>query len=121
MPLHYYHKSTLRSIARVIGTMEKIDYTTENANIGKFARVAIKVDLQQLLISRFKIDGRIQQVEYEDLQTICYLCGRFGHIMETYTDRNIGNEGNSKVSGQRELMNNAMPKETPVTGHNFGP
>ena len=67
MPLHYYHKSTLRSIVGVIGTMEKIDYTTENANRGKFARVAIKVDLQKPLISRFKIDGQIQQVEYEDL------------------------------------------------------
>ena len=36
-------------------------------------------------------------------------------------DQNIGNEGNSKVLGQGELMNNAVPKETPITGHNFGP
>ena len=57
MPLHNYHKSTLRSIAQVIGTIEKIDFTTENANRGKFARGAIKVDPKQPLISRFKIDG----------------------------------------------------------------
>ena len=53
----------------------------ESSQRGKFAQMVVKVNLNKPLVSRFKIDGRIQKVEYEDLPVICYACGRFGHVI----------------------------------------
>ena len=121
MPLEYYHKSTLRSIAMIIGRMEKIDYATENGNRGKFARVAISIDLAKPLISRFKIDGRVQEVEYEDLPTICYSCGRFGHVVETCTFQNEAAAVANPNTSTKEVQQPKMVKDFPVTGPNLGP
>ena len=37
MPLQYYHKSTLRAIANIVGDLIKIDYKIESVQRGKFA------------------------------------------------------------------------------------
>ena len=37
MPIQYYHKSTLRAIASIIGDLIKADYMTESSQMGKFA------------------------------------------------------------------------------------
>ena len=83
MPLQYYHKSTLKAISRILGDLVKIDYQTEAVQRRKFARLAVMVNLNKPLVSRFKIDNQIQKVEYEDLPTICYSCGRFGHMVKS--------------------------------------
>ena len=59
MLIQYYHKSTLRAIASIIGDLIKVDYMIESSQRGKFARMAIKVNLNKPLVSRFKIDDRI--------------------------------------------------------------
>ena len=56
---------------------------TESSQRGKFVRMAVKVNLNKPLVSRFKIDDHIQKVKYEDLLVICYACGRFSHVIET--------------------------------------
>lgn len=80
LPYHYYHKSVLREVGDSIGQVLKIDYNTEGVNKARFARLAVKLDLTKPLISRLKLDGVIQYVEYEGLPTICYQCGRYGHL-----------------------------------------
>ncbi|KAL4339633.1 hypothetical protein GQ457_08G021450 [Hibiscus cannabinus] len=74
---------------------------------GKFARLAVMVDLNKPLLSCINIDGRIQKLEYESLNQICYKCGTYGHAKETCNDT-VG-EGSSNV--------NPMPlagKKTPT-------
>lgn len=82
LPYHYYHKIILRAIGAVIGKVLKIDYNTEGFEKAKFARLAILLDLTKPLVSKIKLDGSIQHVEYEGLPTICYCCGRYGHMEE---------------------------------------
>ena len=67
LPIQYYHKSVLCSLANVIRKPLKIDYTTKAGSRGKFACVAMELDLRKPLVSRINIDGRLQNVEYEDL------------------------------------------------------
>ena len=52
MPLQYHHKSTLRAISSIIG--ELIDYKTESTQRGKFARLAIRVNVKILIWERAK-------------------------------------------------------------------
>ncbi|KAL9431996.1 hypothetical protein AB3S75_027078 [Citrus x aurantiifolia] len=80
MPLHYYHKKIIRMLGHVIGKVIKIDYNTELATRGKFAHIAVEVSLGSPLTSQFLLDGRIQRIEYKALPTICFGCGKYGHI-----------------------------------------
>lgn len=78
LPYHYYHKSLLRTIGEVLGTVLKIDYNTIGVPKARFARLAVKIDLTKPLVSMIKLDGATQFVEYEGLPTICYGCGKYG-------------------------------------------
>ncbi|KDO39313.1 hypothetical protein CISIN_1g037277mg, partial [Citrus sinensis] len=79
MPLHYYHKRILRMIGNVVGKVIKIDYNTESARRGKFARIAVEISLKKPLCSQFFLDGKLQNIEYENLPIICFNCGIYGH------------------------------------------
>ncbi|KAK5771334.1 hypothetical protein PVK06_047532 [Gossypium arboreum] len=46
---------------------------------GQFARMAVRVDLNRLLISKIRVEGRLQRVEYEGLPNVCFGCGYYGH------------------------------------------
>ncbi|KAL4309394.1 hypothetical protein GQ457_01G051690 [Hibiscus cannabinus] len=78
----YYTKSLFRHIADTIGRVVRIDYNTTEGKRGRFARLAIMVDLHKPLVSGIIIDGYRQDIEYEGLPVICYKCGNFGHVHE---------------------------------------
>lgn len=86
MNIHFYHKSVIRRLGQIIGPVVKIDPNTITVQRGKFARIAVELDLQQPLVSQFNLEGRIQKVEYENLPTICFGCGKFGHYRDTCPD-----------------------------------
>lgn len=50
---------------------------------GKFARLAVIVDLTKPLTSKNMVDGEMIYVEYEGLPTICYHRGRYGHLLDS--------------------------------------
>ncbi|KAL4341777.1 hypothetical protein GQ457_08G026220 [Hibiscus cannabinus] len=79
----YYSKALFRLIASVVGRVVKIDYNTSGGSRGKFARLAVMVDLNKPLLSCVSIDGHIQKLEYEGLHQICFHCGTYGHSKET--------------------------------------
>lgn len=45
----------------------------------------IYADLGKPLVSKVKIDGKIQHVQYESFPLVCFECGRWGHNKESYT------------------------------------
>ncbi|XP_039036627.1 uncharacterized protein LOC120173595 [Hibiscus syriacus] len=82
LPYRYYNTMLIRTIANTIGRVIKIDYNTKAGERGKFARVAVVIDLNKPLILCVGIDDFIQQIEYEGLQQICFNCGTYGHAKE---------------------------------------
>ncbi|MBA0633558.1 hypothetical protein Godav_028857, partial [Gossypium davidsonii] len=74
-----YNKCLLKAIGETIGPMLRIDHNTENGIRGRFARLVVCVDLSKPLISKLKISGKTQRVEYESLPNVCFGCGRFGY------------------------------------------
>ncbi|KAL4311902.1 hypothetical protein GQ457_01G027760 [Hibiscus cannabinus] len=102
LPYRYYTKAVFRHIASLIGRVVRIDYNTDIGGRGKFARLAIVVDLKKPLLSCIRIEGRLQTIEYEGLHQICFECGIYEH-----------NKDVCKVNtpGVEQLHNNAQVQE----------
>ncbi|XP_039033024.1 uncharacterized protein LOC120168313 [Hibiscus syriacus] len=75
-----YKRSLITEIGEYIGKVVKIDYQIETGHRGHFARMAVSVDLGKSLTSKLLINGRVQIVEYKSRPTICFSCGRYGHV-----------------------------------------
>ncbi|XP_039054241.1 uncharacterized protein LOC120196509 [Hibiscus syriacus] len=91
-------------IAEIIGKVIKIDYNTLVGDRGKFARLAVMVNLNKLLIPSIRIDGIVRQLEYEWLHQICCTCGTYGHSFET-----CGASSNTSITedkNNKEVHNN---------------
>ncbi|KAI9112897.1 hypothetical protein K1719_016011 [Acacia pycnantha] len=84
---------------------------TENRGRGKYARIAVLIDLQQALVPWIKVDGKTYGVEYEGLPLICFSCGKYGHSKERCS-------GSVQNSNQQVLSSNSRTTVTqpPVSG-----
>ncbi|CAN1164622.1 hypothetical protein LINPERHAP2_LOCUS25672 [Linum perenne] len=79
LPIHFYHAQVLTSLGNLIGKTVKIDFNTQRAERGRFARIAIELDLSEPLPPTVLIDGVLQNIEYANLPNLCFSCGRIGH------------------------------------------
>ncbi|KAK8480734.1 hypothetical protein V6N11_084374 [Hibiscus sabdariffa] len=82
LPVLLYKPSFLTKIGKSIGPFVKLDYQTERGKHGRFARMAINLDLNKPLVSKLLINDHMQVIEYESLRTICFECGHYGHVQD---------------------------------------
>ncbi|CAN1149282.1 hypothetical protein LINPERHAP2_LOCUS16931, partial [Linum perenne] len=83
MPIQLYHKEVLISLDNLVGKTIKIDYNTQSAERGKFARIAVEIDLSEALVPGIDLDGAWQRIEYENLPNLCFECGKVGHLLDS--------------------------------------
>ncbi|CAN1829884.1 hypothetical protein LINPERHAP1_LOCUS32682 [Linum perenne] len=76
LPIHLYHPQILTSLGNLIGKTVKVDFNTQRAERGKFARIAIELDLNEPLAPVVEIDGVSQAIEYENMPSLCFGCGK---------------------------------------------
>ncbi|KAE8725664.1 hypothetical protein F3Y22_tig00008262pilonHSYRG00025 [Hibiscus syriacus] len=82
LPYRYYTGSLLCLIAGTIGEVVRIDYNTPDGKRGRFTRLAVVINLDKPLVYGILIDDHRQTVEYEGMPTICFGCGKYGHVKE---------------------------------------
>ncbi|KAL4387430.1 hypothetical protein GQ457_09G007220 [Hibiscus cannabinus] len=82
LPITWYKRSLIEAIGARIGSVVKIDYQTDYGRRGKFARMAVNINLGKPLVSKIAINGKIQCVEYEPLPMVCFKCGLYGHVSD---------------------------------------
>ncbi|KAL4360837.1 hypothetical protein GQ457_04G024990 [Hibiscus cannabinus] len=82
LPITWYKRSLIEAIGSRIGSVIKIDYQTDNGSRGRFARMAISINMSKPLVSKIVINGLTQIVEYESLPIVCFNCGIYGHASE---------------------------------------
>ncbi|CAN1135875.1 hypothetical protein LINPERHAP1_LOCUS12572 [Linum perenne] len=57
LPIFFYHPQILIALGNLIGKTVRIDFTTQTAEWGKFARLATEIDLEMPLAPVIKLDG----------------------------------------------------------------
>lgn len=80
LPLHLYQEKILLQAATGLGCPIRIDNRTVFIGRGKYARICIEVGLEKPLKGSISINGDRFLVEYEAISSICFGCGRVGHI-----------------------------------------
>lgn len=89
IPVNFYHRAILLSIAKGLGRPIKVDLTTLNFERGRFARVCVAVNLRKPLKGTIQVNGERYYVAYEGLSNICPVCGIFGHQAATCSRRRM--------------------------------
>ncbi|CAI0436048.1 unnamed protein product [Linum tenue] len=116
LPVHFYHREVLFALGNLIGRTVKLDYHTEHLERGKFARLAVELDMSKPLATRIRLDGFWQQVIYENLPEICFNCGRIGH-REASCPNNPGTPATSQSSSSIP----SQPAQSPEPAAGYGP
>ncbi|KAK9017890.1 hypothetical protein V6N11_000890 [Hibiscus sabdariffa] len=117
LPVTLYKRSIIEEIGASIGPVVKLDYQTESGRRGRFARMALSIDLSKPLISKLIVNGRVQLVEYESLPVICFQCGRYGHAKEGCPDL----RHNQSPSATEPVLPSEAPSNIPTDSVSFGP
>ncbi|KAK5772409.1 hypothetical protein PVK06_048697 [Gossypium arboreum] len=82
---HLDKRKIIEVIGGLIGKVVKLDTQTDNQIRGRYARLAVYINLDRPLTSQVLIASLIQRVEYEALLTVCFECGKYGHVKEMCT------------------------------------
>ncbi|KAJ8755067.1 hypothetical protein K2173_016666 [Erythroxylum novogranatense] len=82
LPVSRYHPGILQAMGSLLGRTVKIDTNTQQSQRGRFARVAVEIDLTAPVIPIVELEGETIKVTYEGLPQICFECGRVGHGVE---------------------------------------
>lgn len=69
--MHLYNIKMLKKIGSGLGEVIKIDVHTNNTIRGKYARIAVAVDLGRPLVSKVQMRNILQIIEYENTSVIC--------------------------------------------------
>lgn len=72
LPLQFFTKSFLARVGNRLGKTLRVDETTLMVAKGKYAHISIEINLEKLLVSKFKFLSRVRKVEYEGLNAICF-------------------------------------------------
>ncbi|CAN0908429.1 hypothetical protein LINGRAHAP2_LOCUS25280 [Linum grandiflorum] len=79
LPYQYYQRDIFVGLGNLIGRFIRIDTPTLRSARGKFARIAVEINVAEPVATGVLLDGVWQDVEYENLPSFCFECGLLGH------------------------------------------
>ncbi|KAJ4828716.1 hypothetical protein Tsubulata_033109 [Turnera subulata] len=77
----YYDRRLLHTVCNMLGRLVRIDHNTAEAIRGRYARVALELNLEKPLQSQVFVDNKWFHIAYENIPQICFSCGHAGHIL----------------------------------------
>ncbi|MBA0787424.1 hypothetical protein Gotri_006751 [Gossypium trilobum] len=123
LPGYLYNHKIITEIGEMVGKVAKLDMNTDSRTRGRFARLVVYVDLEKPLVSHILINGHKQNVEYESLSTICFHCGRYGHVENSCPFKNseTPSEKENTPSEMASEFQNTTKVDAEKEHGNFGP
>ncbi|MBA0628769.1 hypothetical protein Godav_023429 [Gossypium davidsonii] len=76
---YFLAKRILEVVRGLVGKVAKVDF-----NMDSKIKMVKFLDLDRPLVFQVWVNGELQWVEYEALPTICFSCGKCGHLKEMY-------------------------------------
>ncbi|KAJ4827179.1 hypothetical protein Tsubulata_028717 [Turnera subulata] len=104
-PPSWYNSEVLHALGSLVGGPMKVDENTKAALRGKFARVAVEVDLLKPL------RGMVEFDDSEGLSTICYACGSVCHSMSSCPTQ--------RTAAAADGASSSRPPPKPVSSSRF--
>ncbi|XP_039039519.1 uncharacterized protein LOC120177440 [Hibiscus syriacus] len=86
LPVTLYKRGIINEMGECMRLVVRMDYRNDSGRQGRFARMAVTIDLHKPLVSKLLISGNIQIVEYESLPRICFSYGKYGHVQDHCPD-----------------------------------
>ncbi|MBA0750695.1 hypothetical protein Gogos_002091 [Gossypium gossypioides] len=80
LPIFLYKRRILEEIGGLVDKVAKLDFKIDSGSRGRFARMAVFINLEKLLISQILVNDMVQRVEYKVLSAVCFACDRYGHV-----------------------------------------
>ncbi|KAK5841955.1 hypothetical protein PVK06_004281 [Gossypium arboreum] len=114
LPGFLYKRRILEEIGGMIGKVVRLDFNTDSRTRGRFARMAVYINLDRPLTTQVLVNGLHQKVEYEALPTICFTCGKYGHIKELCVIEQPGS-----LSGKEQISDIPVKRETEEDGATY--
>ncbi|XP_021750991.1 uncharacterized protein LOC110716653 [Chenopodium quinoa] len=85
LPVEYYDKEALFDITKLAGNPLRVDYVTDHLTRARYARVCIDIYISSPFITNVRVGNSWQCIEYENIQCLCFLCGKIGHSKDKCT------------------------------------
>ncbi|MBA0867329.1 hypothetical protein Goshw_029313 [Gossypium schwendimanii] len=85
----------LEAIEGMVVKIAKLDFNTDSRTMGRFARMAVFINLDGPLVSQVLVNSETPWVEYRALPTICFSCGRSDS--RGYKDKGIEKERSGSI------------------------
>ncbi|PPS09940.1 hypothetical protein GOBAR_AA10716 [Gossypium barbadense] len=116
LPSYLYNGKIITEIRELVGKVVKLDMNTDNRTQGRFARMAVYVNLEEPLVSQILINGRIQKIN-EKVTTALGLEDAVPKQAWNLMDCNAQIEGMQQSPGAPSSCSRAsvaenMPKQT---------
>ncbi|MBA0870387.1 hypothetical protein Goshw_011741 [Gossypium schwendimanii] len=105
----------------LVGNVAKVDFNTNSKIRGLLARMVNFLDLDRPLVFQVWVNGELQWVEYEALPTICFSCGKCGHLKEMCPSLVVeSNNVIGKVNGDSGSIESINDEEVGFRKGKFG-
>ncbi|PPR84505.1 hypothetical protein GOBAR_AA36209 [Gossypium barbadense] len=116
LPGFLYKRRILEEIGGMIGKVVCLDFNTDSRTRGRFARMAVYINLDKPLTAQVLVNGLHQKVEYEALPTIYFTCGKYGHTKELCVVEQLG-----LSSEKKQISDIPTKRATEKDGAAYGP
>ncbi|KAJ4836132.1 hypothetical protein Tsubulata_022221 [Turnera subulata] len=117
IPLDWYHSQVLLGLGDMVGSAVKIDERTTSTDRGRFAKVAVVVDLTKPLKGVITVDNEVFKVVYEGVPELCFTCGRADHTQLSCPERVRDVESTEEGLTQRYQDAPNPSEPNPASGH----
>ncbi|KAH1039642.1 hypothetical protein J1N35_041385 [Gossypium stocksii] len=113
LPGYLYKKKIIEEIGGTTGKVVRLDFNTDSRIKGRFARMAIFINLDKPLIAQVLVNSRHQRVKYEALPTISFSYG----VVDLDVEQDKRNEGKlADFQGKIKVGDNEGLQKTKVWG-----